>query len=166
MGSPILIYALFFLALAIAGVVIADWRAERSAFRRTLRSVGPAMGESIPSRSDQLSIPVLGRVVVPTFERAGRLSRRWSPSGAYERIEHELVLAGSPAGWDAERVFDIEVEPTQEPEGCICGEVLKGVSHPTECILFDSVCNPSNPVGTCMVSEEGACQAFYKYGTE
>ena len=105
MESPILIYALFFLALAIAGVVIADWRAERSAFRRTLRSVGPAMGESVPSRSDQLSVPVLGRVVLPTFERAGRLSRRLSPSGAYERIEHELVLAGSPAGWDAERVF-------------------------------------------------------------
>ncbi len=77
-----------------------------------------------------------------------------------------LGISDAYAQWDAERVFDIEVEPTQEPEGCICGEVLKGVSHPTECILFDSVCNPSNPVGTCMVSEEGACQAFYKYGTE
>ncbi len=103
--SPILIYAMFFLALAIVGVVIADWRAERGAFRRTLRNVGPAMGESVPSRSDQLSVPVFGRVVLPTFERAGRVSRRLSPSGAYERIEHELVLAGSPAGWDAERVF-------------------------------------------------------------
>ncbi|MFO8030143.1 MAG: hydrogenase formation protein HypD [Cyclonatronaceae bacterium] len=78
-----------------------------------------------------------------------------------------LGVSEAYADWDAERRFTaIEVEETQEPEGCICGEVLKGVSHPTECILFDSVCNPANPVGTCMVSEEGACQAFYKYGTE
>ncbi len=77
-----------------------------------------------------------------------------------------LGISEAYADWDAERRFTIEVEPTQEPEGCICGEVLKGVSHPTECILYDSVCNPANPVGTCMVSEEGACQAFYKYGTE
>ena len=77
-----------------------------------------------------------------------------------------LGISDAYADWDAERVFDIEVEPTQEPEGCICGDVLKGISHPTDCILFDTECNPSNPVGTCMVSEEGACQAFYKYGVE
>ncbi len=77
-----------------------------------------------------------------------------------------LGVSDAYADWDAERAFDIDVEPSQEPEGCICGDVLKGVSHPTECILFDTECNPANPVGTCMVSEEGACQAFYKYGVE
>ncbi len=77
-----------------------------------------------------------------------------------------LGISDAYADWDAERRFTVELEPAKEPEGCICGEVLRGVSHPTDCILFDSVCNPANPVGTCMVSEEGACQAFYKYGTE
>ena len=77
-----------------------------------------------------------------------------------------LGISEAYARWDAEHHFEVEVAPAAEPEGCICGEVLKGVSHPTDCILYDSVCNPANPVGTCMVSEEGACQAFYKYGTQ
>lgn len=105
MGSPLLIYGLFFIALALAGIVIADWRAERGSFRRTLQAMGPASGDAVPARSDQLSVPMSGRVLTPVFERAGQVSRRLSPSGAYERIEHELVLAGSPAGWDTERVF-------------------------------------------------------------
>lgn len=66
--------------------------------------------------------------------------------------------------WDAEKNFDVEIEPPQEPVGCICGEVLKGISMPVECSLFGTVCDPANPVGTCMVSEEGACQAHYRYG--
>lgn len=76
-----------------------------------------------------------------------------------------LGIHDAYADWDAERQFSVEVEPAVEPDGCICGDVLKGVSHPTDCILFDTICNPSNPVGTCMVSEEGACHAFYKYGS-
>ncbi len=82
------------------------------------------------------------------------------------------VLPGSGLGvgpdyaeWDAERNFDVDIEPTREPKGCICGDVLKGVSRPEECPLYGKVCNPANPAGTCMVSEEGACQASYKYGT-
>lgn len=65
--------------------------------------------------------------------------------------------------WDAGRHFSVEIEPTIEPKGCICGEVLKGVTRPDECALYGDVCHPANPVGTCMVSEEGACHAFYKY---
>lgn len=76
-----------------------------------------------------------------------------------------LGLSEVYSAWDAEHHFSVEVEPTKEPKGCICGEVLKGVSHPTECKLYGTVCHPGNPVGTCMVSEEGACQAFYKYGS-
>ncbi|MBP3191746.1 hydrogenase formation protein HypD [Natronogracilivirga saccharolytica] len=70
------------------------------------------------------------------------------------------------ASWDAGRRFEVEVDAAEEPEGCICGDVLKGVRHPSDCILYDSVCDPANPVGTCMVSEEGACHAFYKYGSQ
>ena len=64
--------------------------------------------------------------------------------------------------------FDIEKEiPVQtnsvEPKGCICGNILKGVNKPTECKLFGVKCTPSNPVGACMVSPEGACQAYFIY---
>ncbi len=75
-----------------------------------------------------------------------------------------MAVSDPFAEWDAERNFSVEVEPTREQKGCICGEVLKGVKRPAECPLYATVCDPANPVGTCMVSEEGACQAFYKYG--
>lgn len=64
---------------------------------------------------------------------------------------------------DAERMIEAEVEPTREDKGCICGEVLKGVSSPKDCKLFGTGCTPQNPVGACMVSNEGACHAFYRY---
>jgi len=65
--------------------------------------------------------------------------------------------------WDAEEI-PVEVEPTVEPEGCRCGEMLKGTCVPPECPLFGRACTPEHPVGACMVSSEGACAAWYKYG--
>jgi len=64
---------------------------------------------------------------------------------------------------DAEKQIAVEVEKTVEPKGCICGEILKGLKNPSQCALFAKACTPSDPVGACMVSNEGACQAFYKY---
>jgi len=64
---------------------------------------------------------------------------------------------------DAEYAMPVEVSTHEEDHGCICGEVLKGHSEPTDCPLFASACNPVHPIGACMVSSEGACQAFYKY---
>ena len=77
-----------------------------------------------------------------------------------------LGLRGKYTAFDAERKIEVEVEETIEPKGCICGEVLKGVKQPVECPLFGNICTPENPVGACMVSPEGACQAWYKYGNE
>ena len=66
--------------------------------------------------------------------------------------------------FDVENAFEIEVPPSQEPEGCICGDILRGVKTPLDCKLFHRVCNPENPVGPCMVSSEGSCSAYYLYG--
>jgi len=52
----------------------------------------------------------------------------------------------------------------QEPKGCRCGEVLRGLVYPEECPLFKKVCTPVNPVGPCMVSREGSCNIKYRYG--
>ncbi len=65
--------------------------------------------------------------------------------------------------FDAEHVFDIKVPEPEEPKGCICGSILKGLNLPTDCRLFAKVCNPENPIGACMVSNEGSCHAYYKY---
>jgi hydrogenase expression/formation protein HypD len=66
--------------------------------------------------------------------------------------------------YDAEDRIPAEVEPTKEHKGCICGNILKGVNIPPECSLFAKVCTPESPVGACMVSSEGTCAAYYKYG--
>jgi hydrogenase expression/formation protein HypD len=65
--------------------------------------------------------------------------------------------------FDAHRHFDILVKTVPEPAGCRCGEVLRGMTTPDQCHLFGRACTPSNPVGACMVSGEGACQAYFQY---
>jgi len=64
---------------------------------------------------------------------------------------------------DAGKIFNVQPEETKIDYGCICGEILKGLKSPLDCSLFNNKCNPANPVGACMVSNEGACHAFYKY---
>ena len=51
-----------------------------------------------------------------------------------------------------------------DPKACQCGEVLKGVLKPWECKVFGTACTPETPIGTCMVSSEGACAAYYNFG--
>ena len=65
--------------------------------------------------------------------------------------------------YDAERQFPVEVISGPEPKGCICGQILKGLKKPVDCPLFGRKCIPSHPVGACMVSSEGACQAYFNY---
>ena len=65
--------------------------------------------------------------------------------------------------FDALRRFDLEIEPTIEPKGCRCGDVLRSAMAPDQCPLFSKVCTPENPVGPCMVSSEGSCAAYYRY---
>jgi len=65
--------------------------------------------------------------------------------------------------WDVKQLFDINVPDSQEPKSCLCGQVLRGVKVPTDCLLFGKSCTPEHPVGACMVSTEGSCAAYYKY---
>ena len=67
------------------------------------------------------------------------------------------------ADFDALQRFNPDIEPTQEPRGCRCGDVLRGILAPNECPLFRRVCTPENPVGPCMVSSEGSCAAYFRY---
>jgi hydrogenase expression/formation protein HypD len=66
------------------------------------------------------------------------------------------------SGMDARRI-EVDVEPSREPGGCLCGEILQAVRTPPECPLFRTVCHPDHPVGPCMVSIEGACFTYFKY---
>jgi hydrogenase expression/formation protein HypD len=66
--------------------------------------------------------------------------------------------------WDAEVRFDVPGVRVADPKACQCGEVLKGVIRPWECKVFGTACTPQTPIGTCMVSSEGACAAYYNFG--
>jgi hydrogenase expression/formation protein HypD len=75
-----------------------------------------------------------------------------------------LRLRPELAEWDAEARFAVPGLRVADPKACQCGEVLKGVLKPWECRVFGSACTPETPIGTCMVSSEGACAAYYNYG--
>jgi len=66
--------------------------------------------------------------------------------------------------YDAENLFELPSLRVTDPKACQCGEVLKGVLKPWECKVFGTACTPETPIGTCMVSSEGACAAYYHYG--
>ena len=68
--------------------------------------------------------------------------------------------------FDADKFFNIDAGPTHEPEGCICGSILRGVNTPLDCRLFRKICTPEHPIGPCMVSSEGSCATYYHYGTQ
>ena len=75
-----------------------------------------------------------------------------------------LKIRPAFAQFDAERRFDLVYQPVADNKACECGAILRGVKKPTDCKIFGTVCTPENPVGSCMVSSEGACAAHYSYG--
>ena len=80
-------------------------------------------------------------------------------------ISHSgLRLSPAYAAHDAELRHAVPGVRVADPKACQCGEVLKGVIKPYECKVFGSACTPERPIGTCMVSSEGACAAYYNYG--
>ncbi|MFH8410096.1 hydrogenase formation protein HypD [Streptomyces sp. NPDC018019] len=80
-------------------------------------------------------------------------------------ISHSaLRLRDAFAAYDAERIFDLPGVRVADPKSCQCGEVLKGVLKPWQCKVFGTACTPETPIGTCMVSSEGACAAYYNFG--
>ena len=66
--------------------------------------------------------------------------------------------------FDAEQRFDIPESDAGDVKGCACPAILRGAKRPTDCKLFGTVCTPDNPMGSCMVSSEGACAAYWTYG--
>ena len=74
-----------------------------------------------------------------------------------------LVLRERYRDFDAARRFGLREPFDHEIKGCICGQVITGQATPHDCKLFGEPCNPIHPLGPCMVSSEGTCQAWFKY---
>ena len=99
------------------------------------------------------------RLVAEVFEL--RPSFEWRGLG--ELPYSGLRIKSAYADFDAEQRFTIEARPVPENKACQCPAIIRGVKKPTDCALFATVCVPRNPIGSCMVSSEGACAAYYKY---
>ena len=86
----------------------------------------------------------------------------WRGLGWIERSG--LRLRPEFANWNAETRFELPGNRVEDPKACQCGEVLVGAIKPWGCKVFGTACTPERPIGTCMVSAEGACAAYYNYG--
>jgi hydrogenase expression/formation protein HypD len=104
--------------------------------------------------------PVALRVLDEVF--ALRETFEWRGLGS---IPHSAWrLSDAYADFDAELRFDVPGVRVADPKACQCGDVLRGALKPWECGVFGTACTPETPIGTCMVSSEGACAAYYTFG--
>lgn len=99
-------------------------------------------------------------LVAEVFEL--RESFEWRGLGAVPYSA--LKIRDAFGDYDAERRFTVPGASVPDAKGCDCAEILRGVKRPVDCKLFGTGCTPDNPVGSCMVSAEGACAAYYSYG--
>lgn len=92
-----------------------------------------------------------------------RATFRWRGLG--EIPDSALQLRPELAQWDAEQVFadHLSNEALDDHKLCICGDILRGIAQPKDCRVFGKGCDPQRPLGSCMVSSEGACHAYYRY---
>lgn len=84
--------------------------------------------------------------------------------GLGELDDSGLGISEEYAKWDAEKRFDLPGNRVEDPKACECGAVLAGHIKPWQCKVFGTACTPDTPIGTCMVSPEGACAAYYNFG--
>jgi len=111
---------------------------------------------------------------VAVTEDGNAVARRWidevfEPAPAVWRAMGEIPDSGLELRekyrrFDAAGRLGVTIGPDYEPPGCLCGQVIQGKADPADCPLWGKVCSPTHPVGPCMVSSEGTCAAWYKYG--
>jgi hydrogenase expression/formation protein HypD len=110
----------------------------------------------VPDRGNPAALTLMANVfeLRPHFE--------WRGLGFIS--QSALKINDNFAEFDAELLFVMPGVRVADPKSCQCGEVLKGVLKPWECKVFGTACTPETPIGTCMVSPEGACAAYYNFG--
>lgn len=91
-------------------------------------------------------------------------SREWR---GFPKIPNSILeIKDEFAQFNARKKFNIEIKEVKEaPTGCICGSILRGVAKPDDCKLFRKECNPTHPIGACMVSKEGTCNIAHRYSS-
>lgn len=119
---------------------------------------GPRSTTRTVAASTWTATPWARQLVEQVFEPCDTTWRGLGPIAA-----SGLSIRPEFSRFDAGARYDVPVEPTVEPRGCRCGDVLRGAIAPSDCPLFGHACTPGHPVGPCMVSSEGSCAAHYRY---
>ena len=135
-------------------ILRAVWRLVRQTADGAAR-IENEYGSVVREEGNPAALAILARV----YEEA---ADEWRGLGVIERSG--LRMREAFADFDAERRLPVEVERVEKKTACRCGEVLRGAVRPTDCTLFAKACVPTHAVGPCMVSVEGVCAAWYKYG--
>ena len=121
-----------------------------------------AGGKSTRMGEDKVFLPFGDRPMLRRVVDELRPHFEWRGLGFIS--QSGLKLSEAYADFDAERRYEVPGVRVADPKACQCGEVLKGVIKPWECKVFGTACTPETPIGTCMVSPEGACAAYYNFG--
>jgi hydrogenase expression/formation protein HypD len=117
--------------------------------------VANAYSRAVTKEGNQPAQQVINRV----FETC---DRKWRGIGMIP--ESGWRLRPEYTRFDAEQIYDVEAIKAEESPLCIAGEILQGLKKPHHCEAFGNTCTPENPLGATMVSSEGACAAYYRYG--
>lgn len=147
------------LACVVAGFETADLLNGLILLARQIASGKTAVENTYPRAVSWEGNPRAQKMVETIFEPA---DMDWRGLGVIP--ESGLKIRDEYSHFDAEKRLGITIPEVEEAKGCMCGEILKGKSTPPECPLFDTRCTPGKPIGPCMVSSEGTCAAYHKYG--
>lgn len=146
---------------AVAGFEPVDILLAIESILDQIQSGKPIVGNSykrvVPSQANERAATLIADVFTPC-------SARWR--GVGEIPDSGIAISERYAGLDAERRFadTLARVPTPPETPCRCGDVLRGLIMPDQCPYFGRTCTPTDPIGPCMVSSEGACAAAYRYG--
>ena len=118
----------------------------------------------VENQYNRLVKPEGNKVSLKVMHQVFEVREKFEWRGLGEICNSGLKIRPEYAQFDAEVKFNLPNAKVADYKTCKCGEILKGVLKPWECTVFGTACTPENPIGACMVSSEGACAAYYKYG--
>ncbi|AVZ31368.1 hydrogenase formation protein HypD [Nodularia spumigena] len=118
----------------------------------------------VENQYNRLVEPAGNLVALQAMNQVFAVRKNFDWRGLGEIPESGLKIRTEYTQFDAENKFIIPNLKVADHKACKCGEILKGVLKPWECKVFGTACTPETPIGSCMVSSEGACAAYYKYG--
>lgn len=119
---------------------------------------------TVENQYTRLVQPQGNPVALAAMEQVFELRDRFSWRGLGEIPDSGFKIRPAYAQYDAERRFTLPQQTVADHKACACGDILKGMKKPWDCRIFGTACTPAHPLGACMVSSEGACAAYYKYG--